>query len=225
MIIKRKQLDEKASVLKNKIELKNLNYKYENKKILENFSYTFYKGKKYLIVGDSGKGKTTLLNIISGKINNYEGEIIWDDINYNLLDIVKIREQITYIRQDPYIFNASIKENLTLGDNFSENDIYNVLNQVGLNKWIESLPKGINTIMNLSAKNISGGQKQRIALARGLLRNSSLILLDEPTSSLDDNSAKEIEKMLFSKEDLTVIMVTHNLRDEIKDMVDEIIVI
>lgn len=94
-----------------------------------------------------------------------------------------------------------------------------------IKKWIESLPKGINTIMNLSAKNISGGQKQRIALARGLLRNSSLILLDEPTSSLDDNSAKEIEKMLFSKEDLTVIMVTHNLRDEIKDMVDEIIVI
>lgn len=209
--------------LKNKIFINNLNYKYGDTTIFENFSHQFEKNKKYIIVGKSGKGKSTLLNILSGKVDNYEGEIKWDNINYRTMGLNNIRNQITYIRQEPYIFNASIKENLTFGNDISQLEINRVIYEVGLKDWIDSLPNGLDTIMNLSAKNISGGQKQRIALARGLLRNKSVILLDEPTSSLDKDSAFELEKLLFSRNDFTVIMVTHNLREDIKLISDEVI--
>ncbi len=213
----------KLNGLNKKIVIENLNYRYGDMTIFENFSQTFEKNKKYIIVGKSGKGKSTLLNILSGKVDNYDGQIKWDEINYKTIGLNNIRNQITYIRQDPYIFNASIKENLTFGSNIDQIEINKVLNEVGLKDWIDSLANGLDTIMNLSAKNISGGQKQRIALARGLLRKKSVILLDEPTSSLDENSAYELEKLLFSKSDLTVIMVTHNLREDIRLISDEII--
>lgn len=209
--------------LKNKIVIENLSYKYGDLTIFKGFSHTFEKNKKYIIVGKSGKGKSTLLNILSGKIKKYTGNIKWDDINYRNIGLNNIRNHITYITQEPYIFNASIRENLTFGKNIDKAEINKVLSDVGLGERINSLSNGIDTIVNLSAKNISGGQKQRIALARGLLRKKSIILLDEPTSSLDDNSAHELEKLLFSRSDLTVIMVTHNLREDIRLISDEII--
>lgn len=174
-------------------------------------------------MGESGKGKTTLLNILTGKINNFEGQLKWDEDSYNDINIDSIRNQMIYINQNPYIFNTTIRENLTLGENIVDERLNQIICEVGLSKWIENLPNGLNTIIDLNAKNISGGQKQRIALARGLLKNKSIILLDEPTSSLDEKSALGLEKLIFENRDLTVIMVTHNLRDEIKDIADYIV--
>ena len=92
-----------------------------------------------------------------------------------------------------------------------------------MESWINSLPNGIDTLISMNGKNISGGQKQRIVIARGLLRDKNVILIDEATSSLHNDAAIEIEKMIFSNKELTVIMVTHLLRQEIKNMTDDII--
>ncbi|MFM1536206.1 ATP-binding cassette domain-containing protein, partial [Helcococcus ovis] len=134
-----------------------------------------------------------------------------------------IRNKIIYLNQNPHIFNASIKENILLSENISIDRLNKVIKDVGLEPWIKTLPDGINTIIKMNGKNISGGQKQRIVIARGLLRNKDIILLDESTSSLHNEAAVEIEKMIFSNNDLTVIMVTHLLREEIKNMIDDII--
>ncbi|EHR36339.1 hypothetical protein HMPREF9708_01345 [Facklamia languida CCUG 37842] len=134
-----------------------------------------------------------------------------------------IQDQIIFIDQDPYIFNASIRENITLLDSYSEREIQEVISAVGLDSWVSNLEDDIETVINLNAKNISGGEKQRIALARGLLKNKSILLLDEPTSSLDDKSASDIEELIFKNSSLTVIMVTHQLRESISQLADEII--
>lgn len=98
-----------------------------------------------------------------------------------------------------------------------------MISTVGLDSWVSNLKDGLETVINLNAKNISGGEKQRIALARGLLKNKSILLLDEPTSSLDDKSASDIEELIFKNSSLTVIMVTHQLRESISQLADEII--
>ncbi|MFM1525203.1 ABC transporter ATP-binding protein [Helcococcus bovis] len=212
------------SSLNNSIDFKNINFRYgNNTKILNNFSYNFEKGKKYVIIGDSGKGKTTLLNILIGKLENYDGDIMWDNKNIKEINKDSIRNKIIYLNQNPHIFNASIKENILLSENISIDRLNKVIKDVGLEPWIKTLPDGINTIIKMNGKNISGGQKQRIVIARGLLRNKDIILLDESTSSLHNEAALEIEKMIFSNNDLTVIMVTHLLREEIKNMIDDII--
>ncbi|MFM1572503.1 ATP-binding cassette domain-containing protein [Helcococcus ovis] len=212
------------SSLNNSIDFKNINFRYgNNTKILNNFSYNFEKGKKYVIIGDSGKGKTTLLNILIGKLENYDGDIMWDNKNIKEINKDSIRNKIIYLNQNPHIFNASIKENILLSENISIDRLNKVIKDVGLEPWIKTLPDGINTIIKMNGKNISGGQKQRIVIARGLLRNKDIILLDESTSSLHNEAAVEIEKMIFSNNDLTVIMVTHLLREEIKNMIDDII--
>ncbi|MGX7108273.1 ATP-binding cassette domain-containing protein [Facklamia miroungae] len=209
--------------LTSSIEMRNVSYEFNNNKVLHQIDLSFKKNKKYVIVGDSGKGKSTLLNLISGKLTDYSGEIIWDNIPYNKIAKSTIQNQIIYINQNPYIFNASIRENLTLLDSFSDEEIQKVIKDVGLYSWISELEHGLDTIISLNAKNISGGQKQRIALARGLLKNKSIILLDEPTSALDEFSANDIENLIFNNEKLTVIMVTHRLRNNIKQLIDEII--
>lgn len=212
------------SSLNNSIDFKNINFRYgNNTKILNNFSYNFEKGKKYVIIGDSGKGKTTLLNILIGKLENYDGDLMWDNKNIKEINKDSIRNKIIYLNQNPHIFNASIKENILLSENISIDRLNKVIKDVGLEPWIKTLPDGINTIIKMNGKNISGGQKQRIVIARGLLRNKDIILLDESTSSLHNEAAVEIEKMIFSNNDLTVIMVTHLLREEIKNMIDDII--
>lgn len=203
------------------IELTNLSFKYEDKNVLNNLSFKFYAKNKYAIIGKSGCGKSTLLNILCGKLKNYDGSIKINGIELSSINDKSIRKQILYIDQTPYIFNDSIKFNINLGDeNITENDILNVLSVVGLKEYVDTLPEGINTTLSENGRNLSGGQKQRMALARGLVRNKNIILLDEATSNQDKTTALQIEKLLLSNENLTVIMISHNILDEIKENID-----
>ena len=214
----------KIDKLHNSIKVDNLSFSYNDKaNILDNFTYNFEKNKKYVILAESGKGKTTLLNILIGKLNKYDGKIMWDGKNIRDISKESIRSKIIYLNQNPHIFNASIRENILLSEDISEERLNKVIKEVGLESWINSLPNGIDTLISMNGKNISGGQKQRIVIARGLLRDKKIILIDEATSSLHNDAAIEIEKMIFSNKELTVIMVTHLLRQEIKNMTDDII--
>lgn len=207
------------------IKLKQLNYAYDDKKVLTNVNYQFELGKKYAIVGPSGSGKSTLLNILIGKLLDYSGSATFSAIELNQIEGKSLRENILYIDQAPYLFSGSIRENITLGEEFSDTEFQQVIQEAALEDIIDKLPNGLDTDVGEAGRLLSGGQKQRIALARGLIRGKRIILIDEGTSSLDEISALRIEESLINNPDITVIMITHQLREAIKQQLDGVLVL
>ena len=134
-----------------------------------------------------------------------------------------LRQHILYLDQSPYIFDGTIRDNLTLGESFSAESIDLAIQNAGLVSTMESLPNGIDTTVSEAGDNLSGGEKQRLSIARGLLRNRHIILLDETTSNLDEKMALEIEETLLTNLDLTVIMITHHLHSSVEEYLEDII--
>lgn len=216
----------KADYFHNVIEFKNVSFSYlEKEKILNNFSFQFYKNKKYLIVGKSGSGKSTLFRLLIGYYNNYTGDIYIDNKSIKAIDTKSICNDISLVQQNIYLFNKSIKDNITLNKAFDETLFNSIINKSGLLDVITSLPMGIDTIIEEDAKNISGGQKQRIGIARALYHEKNILLLDEWTAALDIDSSLNIEQDILLNIDATVISITHKLNQNILSIYDEIIVI
>ena len=205
----------------NSLSLKDLTYKYEDKEVISNFNYNFDKNKKYALIGKSGSGKTTLLNILSLRLTDYLGELRINDMNAKDLDDHSLLENIAYVSQNAYIFSDTLRFNLSLGDNIDDDKIIKVLKDLDLASLLTS--EGLDLVLEENGKNLSGGQKQRIALARALLRNKPILLLDETTSNLDKENAGLIENMVLDNEDLTLILISHNLSDESKAKFDHVI--
>lgn len=191
--------------------------------MLDNINQVFDLGKAYAIVGTSGSGKTTLLNILNGKLTDYRGSIKFNGYELNSISGDSLRESILYLDQQPYIFDGTIRDNITLDESFTEGEINHAIAKSALQDVIDLLPNGIDTSIGEGGRLLSGGQKQRLALARGLIRGKKIILLDEGTSSLDQKNALEIEKNLLEQNDLTVIMITHHLREEIREYIDDVL--
>lgn len=215
-----------ASTLKTgNIFLNNLSYKYpkQEKPLFDNLNLTFKEGKKYILTGDSAAGKTTILNIIGGLLRDYHGDISLANTDYCKISDHALHQKISYLQQDPYIFTASLKWNLTLGQNFSNVKLNWVIQQCGLESIINKLPQGLDTVLTDQGAQLSDGQKQRIAFACELLRDTPIYLLDEATSALDKNSGTKLEEIILTKKDKTVIMVTHHLRAEIERIADQVI--
>ncbi len=141
---------------------------------------------------------------------------------FNLI-LQSAHEKISYLQQDPYIFSTSLKWNLTLGKNIPDAEINNVIHECGLEDMIAKLPNGVDTVLNDQGEQLSGGQKQRISFAREILRDTPIYLLDEATSALDKSASVKLEKAILSKKNKTVIMVTHHLREEIKQLANKVI--
>ena len=205
----------------NNIELSNLSYKYDDKTVIADFNYSFEKNKKYALVGKSGSGKTTLLNILSLRLNDYIGEFKINGLNVKDLDKDSLFKSLAYVSQNSYIFSESLRFNLSLGDNIDDEIMIKILKDLDLGTLLEN--EGLDLILEENGKNLSGGQKQRIALARALIRNKPILLLDEVTSSLDKENASLIENMVLANKDLTVILISHNLSEENKERFDQII--
>ena len=199
---------------KNNLEIKNLEFSYEEKKILKNFYLKIIKGQRVLIYGKSGKGKSTLIDIISGFYDNYNGEIYVD----NKLIKGKINwGKLGYLTQSFFILDDSILNNIILNDNIDEYKLSEVIKICQLEQIIESKKDGLNTIIGERGGMLSGGEKQRIGLARALYRNPDILILDEPTSSLDEQTANSfIDSVLNLDKKLTIIMVTHEKKFENK---------
>ncbi|MFC0234489.1 ABC transporter ATP-binding protein [Vagococcus entomophilus] len=202
------------------IELRNLTFGYDNMQpIIKNMNYTFELGEKYALSGESGSGKSTILNLIIKDLQPTDGKVLLNGLNIKNLSSQEVLSSITYIEQTPYIFNNTVRENISLGDPIEDEKIKKVLKSVGLKKLSEQL----DTVITENGGNFSGGQKQRLALARGLVRNKNIILLDEITSSLDVKTAVSIEKFILSIPNITVIMISHHISEEIKQHLDGIL--
>ena len=199
--------------IKGKIECKKLSFKYKDKEILKNISFKINPNDTVGIVGASGSGKTTLLNLLIKSYYVGDFKIFIDDIDINSLSKDSIRNNISIITQNPYIFNLSIKENLELvTENISKEDMIEACKIAQIHDYIETLPKKYDTLIGEGGINLSGGQKQRLAIARALLKKSKIILMDEATSALDNITQNELQKAINNiTKDYTIIIVAHRL--------------
>lgn len=205
-----KQLNNVKGVL----EFKDVTFNYKNEeKIFDKFNIKFETNKKIAIVGSSGEGKTTLFNLITRLFDPSSGAIYLDDINIKDLTEESLRNNISIIRQEPFIFNRSIKENFALiNPNIKLDDIRKYCRLAYIDDYIMSLPKGYDTILGEGGVNLSGGQKQRLSIARTLIKNSKVILFDEATSALDNESQSFIKNSIDKlSKNHTVLIVAHRL--------------
>lgn len=196
------------------IEFKNVSFSYpKESNTLKKFNLTIEPNKKVAIVGKSGQGKSTLFNLITRIFDVKSGQITIDGINIKDLDEKTLREQISIIRQEPFIFNRSIKDNFKLIDpNIKMSEIKKYAEMAYLDGYIESLPRKYNTILGEGGVNLSGGQKQRLSIARTLAKKSKIVLFDEATSALDNSSQEYIKKSIDNLvKDHTVVIVAHRL--------------
>ena len=196
------------------IQFENVNFSYNaKKKALKNISFKIGSKNTIAVVGESGSGKTTLINLISHLYYKDSGIIKFKGIEIERLSEKFIRDNITIINQFPYLFNLSIKENFKLiNPNITDNEIIELCNEVYLKQYILSLPDGINTVVGEGGCKLSGGQKQRLSIARALCKKTNVLILDESTSSLDNNAQNEIMKIIKKlSEKMTIIIVTHKV--------------
>lgn len=213
------------NVSRGKIELKNISFKYKNKYVLRNFSLDIKPGERIGIVGPSGAGKTTLVNLIMRLYNPTKGEILID--NQNIADVTQksLRENISFIPQSPTMFNRSIRENIAYGkDNATEKEIKRSAKLASADKFICETEKKYETLVGERGIKLSGGQSQRIAIARAFLKNAPILILDEATSALDSETEVAIQSS-FEKlsSGRTTIAIAHRL-STLRNM-DRIIVI
>lgn len=204
----------KTDILGN-VEFKNITFKYPNeeKEIFEEFNLTIPTGKKVAIVGKSGQGKTTIFNLLLRYFDSDTGVILVDDIPIEDFTEDSLRENIAIIRQEPFIFNKTILENLKIIDPYmSLKKIRNACKLAEIDEYIMSLPNKYDTMIGEGGINLSGGQKQRLAIARALLKNSKIILFDEATSALDNENQSKIKQAIDNLvKDHTIIIVAHRL--------------
>lgn len=157
--------------------------------------------------GPSGAGKSTFLNLIAGMVKPNKGKVLIDKRKPSLADV-------TYIAQTPWIFEGTIRDNLSLGESYSDKELMKILEKVGL---VAELGENIlNKEINPTRENISGGQKQRLIIARALLRNKSIVLLDEITAALDDKNSEKIRELIYQVPG-TIIESAHHINDELLD--------
>ena len=212
-------------VIKNQITMDHISFGYtENKEIIHDFSYEFLKNKKYAIVGNSGCGKSTIVKLLLNYYDNYKGNIFINDVNLNEIDMSSVYSHLSMVHQNAPILNDTLRNNITYYNDYSIEQVNQIVHEAGLDHFVESLPDGLDTVINENGNNISGGEKQRISIARTLLKNADLLIYDEPTSNLDHVTAKEVEKNLLNRNN-TCIMITHRLEDNLLERFDEILVL
>ena len=195
------------------IKLENISFIKDDKIILDNISLSINKGEKICLVGQSGSGKTSLISILSGFNEQTEGNILINKEKTNLKN-VNWSNNISYISQFPYIFPETIRNNILFysNDDISDERLKEITSLVGLDEFISNLPEGYDTNIGEGGQDLSGGQAQRIAIARALISDREIIILDEPTSHLDIETEFEIkEKLLELFKGRTVIIATHRL--------------
>lgn len=208
--------------LKYGIELKNLSFSYGEREIFHDLNIKFRIGGKYALVGESGSGKTTILKLLLGQLQNYQGSILFDGKDSKDFNENSFYQQIAYIEQNVFLYNRTIRENITMGGDFTEAQIQDALEKSALSKELYKFDNGLDTIAGDNGNRLSGGQKQRVAIARALIHNRSILLVDEGTSALDKENAEAIEDTLLQGEGLTLILISHHLKEDKKRFFTEV---
>ena len=200
--------------LKEKIEFKNVNFEYEEGvPVLKNFSLSVKKGETIALVGNSGGGKSTVVNLIPRFYDVTSGSIEFDGVNIKYFNLNELREHIAFVFQDNFLFSGTLKENLLMGkEDATDEEIAQVVELAHLNEFIGTLENGLDTYVGERGTTLSGGQRQRVAIARAMLKGSEIVILDEATSALDNESEaivqKAIDNLMANK---TVFVIAHRL--------------
>lgn len=193
------------------IQLKNVSFSYEeNREVLKNINFVFSKGEKVAIIGANGSGKTTILNLLLRFIEPTSGEIYIGDKNINQISIAKYRSLFSVVSQEPYLFHDTILNNINLDGNASKEEVENACRQSGANDFIDKLPKKENSKIGKNGARLSGGEKQKIAVARAIVKDSPIVILDEATSGYDVESDSYLHDVILNElKNKSVIMITH----------------
>lgn len=206
--------------LENKTELTDgitveaLSFGYEKEKpVLQNVSFAFDAGKSYAVVGSSGSGKSTLLNLLMASHSDYTGSIRYDNTELRQIGSDSLYEMVSVIQQNVFIFNASIRDNITMFSDFPREEVDRAIKLSGLSKLIAE--RGEDYLCGENGNGLSGGERQRISIARSLLKNSQVLLVDEATAALDAQTAFQISDAILNLDELTRIVVTHALDENL----------
>ena len=207
------------------ITFSNVDFSYPNteEKIFNHLSLEIQKGEKIVIIGRSGSGKSTLLNLLLRFYEVTSGHILIDNQDIKDISMESLYNLMTVVQQDVYIFDDTLKANITLNQSFTEYDIKQAVQQSGLESYVLENELGLQVLCGENGSNLSGGQKQRLSIARALIRKTPILLLDEATSSLDNQVTTEIENSILKIQDLTALVVTHKLNELILKKYDRIL--
>ena len=200
--------------LKGNIVIKNLSFKYNDNYIINNLNLTFKEGNKILITGNSGCGKSTLAKILAGYLKIKRGKVFVGQADINDINLWSLREQITYVSQDEYIFNNTLLENINIRKTRDVNKVEEMCKCMLIDEIIRNNVSGYNMLLEENASNISGGERQRVILARTFLKNSSVYILDETFSQINVEKERIILNNIFEKfKDKTIIVISHRLEN------------
>ena len=207
------------------ISFSNIDFSYPNaeEKIFNHLSLKIQKGEKIAIVGMSGSGKSTLLNLLLRFYDVTSGHISIDNIDLQAISAESLYNLMTIVQQDVYIFDDTLRANITLNQSFTDEEIKQAVQQSGLESYVLENESGLQTLCGENGSNLSGGQKQRVSIARALIRKTPILLLDEATSSLDNQVTTEIESSILDIQNLTALVVTHKLNENILKKYDRIL--
>ncbi|WP_395045842.1 ABC transporter ATP-binding protein [Flavobacterium sp.] len=201
------------NTFEDKIEIKNINFRYEEENVLKNFTITVPKGKTIALVGQSGSGKSTIANLLTRFYDVNEGTVTIDGIDIKDMKLESLRGLMGLVTQDSILFNDTIKNNILLGkENATDDEVIEALKIANAYEFVMNLPNGIETNIGDAGNKLSGGQKQRLSIARAVLKNPPIMILDEATSALDTESEKFVQIALENMmQNRTSIVIAHRL--------------
>ncbi len=213
LLEKDKQNTEEIKITRGKIEIKDLNFAYENQNILENLNILIPEGKKVAIVGLSGSGKSTIVSLILRFFNNYNGEILIDNQNIKHISLTSLRKSIALVTQETMLFNDTIEANIKYGNlEASSKEVEKAAEEAGVIDFANSFPNKLLTVVGESGIKLSGGQRQRIAIARAIIKNAPILLFDEATSALDNLTEQKIQSSIKKiTNNKTSLIIAHRL--------------
>ena len=201
------------------ITVRDLSFGYEEEKpVLQNVNFCFEAGKSYAIVGSSGSGKSTLLNLLMASHSDYTGSICYDDTELRQISSDSLYEMVSVVQQNVFIFNASIRDNITMFSDFPEGEVDRAMEMSGLSRLVGE--RGEDALCGENGNGLSGGEKQRISIARSLLKKSRVLLVDEATAALDARTAFQVSSAILNLDGLTRIVVTHSLDENLLKQYD-----
>ncbi|HHX04300.1 MAG TPA: ABC transporter ATP-binding protein, partial [Tissierellia bacterium] len=211
-----------SPTLQSHIRFEDLHYAYEEgKPVLFGVDTQINKGECVGLVGASGSGKSTLLHLLMGGSTTYEGNILLDNTELRDVSTQSLYDLLSMVQQNVFIFNSSIRDNITMFRDFPDAQVNRAVELSGLKELL--LKRGEDYLCGENGVHLSGGERQRIAIARALLRENSVLLMDEATASLDPETARHISESIFRLDGLTRIVVTHRLEDQLLSRYDKIL--
>lgn len=210
--------------LETALEVDGLTFRYqEDIPVVENLSMTIRKNEKVALIGPSGCGKSTLIRLLTGSYADYRGTVCYDGTELHDIAPEELRKLVTVIHQNTFIFNDTLRFNICLGEAFPDAVLARALRLSGVERFLGNIPGGLDGDCGENGAKLSGGERQRIALARALIRDVNVLILDEGVSAIDVATANEIEQELLDMKHLTLLTVTHRIRDGLTQQYDRIL--